>query len=99
MHTEHPAGIQLSFSAASAILCRCCLPLIMRMSETPRIEVHVLASNERPRGVGESSVPPIAPAIANALFAASGRRIRRLPLPARLERERQAASDARFGGP
>jgi isoquinoline 1-oxidoreductase beta subunit len=53
---------------------------ILRIHEMPRIEVHILPSDERPLGVGESGVPPIAPALANAIFAATGRRIRRLPL-------------------
>ena len=53
---------------------------LLRMNEMPRIEVHILASDRVPRGVGESGVPPIAPALANAIFAATGKRIRRLPL-------------------
>jgi len=53
---------------------------LVRMAATPKIEVHIVASNEPPGGVGEPGVPPIAPAVANALFAASGARVRSLPL-------------------
>jgi isoquinoline 1-oxidoreductase subunit beta len=52
----------------------------LRMSEMPRVEVHIVPSTERPSGVGEPGVPPVAPAVANAVFAATGRRLRRLPL-------------------
>jgi isoquinoline 1-oxidoreductase subunit beta len=55
---------------------------VLRMHEIPRIEVHVVPSQEPPGGVGEPGVPPIAPAVANAVFAATGRRIRRLPIRA-----------------
>jgi isoquinoline 1-oxidoreductase beta subunit len=53
---------------------------LVRMAEAPKIEVHIVPSNEAPGGVGEPGVPPIAPAVANALFAASGIRVRMLPL-------------------
>ena len=52
----------------------------LRMHETPEIEVHVVPSTDHPRGIGEPGVPPIAPAVANAILAATGRPIRRLPL-------------------
>jgi isoquinoline 1-oxidoreductase beta subunit len=45
----------------------------------PEVDVEILASNEKPGGIGEVSVPPIAPAVANAIFAATGKRLRRLP--------------------
>jgi isoquinoline 1-oxidoreductase beta subunit len=53
---------------------------VMRMNEAPRVEVHIVASSDRPGGIGEPGTSAIAPAIANAVFAASGRRVRTLPL-------------------
>ena len=53
---------------------------ILRMNEMPKIEVHIADSNEKSGGVGEPGTPPIAPAVANALFAATGKRFRELPL-------------------
>lgn len=53
---------------------------LMRISETPVIETHIIDSRAVPTGVGEIGVPPVAPALANALTALTGRRPRRLPL-------------------
>ena len=55
---------------------------VLRMGEAPRIEVHFVAGGDVPLGAGETAVPPTAPALANAVFAASGVRVRRLPLRA-----------------
>jgi isoquinoline 1-oxidoreductase beta subunit len=52
---------------------------LMRMNEMPRVEVHILPSTEAPGGIGEPGTPPIAPAVANAIFAATGKRLRALP--------------------
>jgi isoquinoline 1-oxidoreductase beta subunit len=52
----------------------------LRIDEMPEIEVHIVPSTEAPTGVGEPGVPPLAPALANALFAATGKRIYRLPI-------------------
>ncbi len=53
---------------------------VVRMNAMPKVEVHIVESQEKPTGVGEPGVPPIAPAIANALFAATGQRLHKLPL-------------------
>ena len=54
---------------------------ILRMHEAPRaIHVHIMESDSPPGGVGEPGLPPIAPAIVNAYFAATGTRVRELPL-------------------
>jgi isoquinoline 1-oxidoreductase subunit beta len=55
---------------------------MLRMFESPEIEVHIVPSEQNPTGVGEPSVPPVAPALANAIFAATGKRVRRLPIRA-----------------
>ncbi|OGT06060.1 MAG: twin-arginine translocation pathway signal protein [Gallionellales bacterium RBG_16_57_15] len=51
----------------------------LRFSEMPRVEVHIVASSEVPTGIGEPGVPPIAPAVANAVFKLTGKRLRRMP--------------------
>jgi isoquinoline 1-oxidoreductase subunit beta len=54
--------------------------LVLRLKEAPEIEVHLIPGNETPAsGVGESGVPAVAPAVANAIFSATGKRARRLP--------------------
>jgi len=53
-----------------------------RMNETPKTEVHVVMSKEEPTGIGEPGLPVVAPAMCNAIFAATGKRIRRLPIRA-----------------
>jgi isoquinoline 1-oxidoreductase beta subunit len=52
---------------------------MLRIAEMPRVEVHIVPSHETPGGCGEPPVPSIAPAVANAIFAATGKRLRRLP--------------------
>ncbi|AFM23633.1 molybdopterin-dependent oxidoreductase [Desulfomonile tiedjei] len=53
---------------------------LLKLHEMPRVEVYFISSQEPPTGVGEPGVPPIAPAVGNAIFAATGKRIRRLPI-------------------
>ena len=53
---------------------------MVRMDTAPEIAVHIVPSTQAPTGVGEPGLPPIAPAVANAIFAATGQRLRELPL-------------------
>ncbi len=53
---------------------------MLRINEVPGIEVHIVSSEESPTGAGEFALPPIAAALCNAIFAATGKRIRRLPV-------------------
>ena len=53
---------------------------MLRMDEMPAVEVYILPSTESPGGVGEPGTPPIAPAVTNAIFDATGKRVRRLPI-------------------
>jgi isoquinoline 1-oxidoreductase beta subunit len=52
----------------------------LRMNEMPVVEVHIVPSTENPGGIGEVGTPAIAPAVTNAIFSATGKRVRRLPL-------------------
>ena len=53
---------------------------VLRLTEMPVVDVHIVPSEAPPSGVGEPGTPPIAPAVANALFALTGKRLRSLPL-------------------
>ena len=53
---------------------------LVRINEAPQIEVHIVDSKEAPGGIGEPGTPPIAPAVCNAIFAATGKPVRRLPI-------------------
>jgi isoquinoline 1-oxidoreductase beta subunit len=53
---------------------------ILQMDEMPIVEVHLVKNIDPPNGIGEAAVPLIAPAVTNAIFAATGKRIRRLPI-------------------
>ncbi len=53
---------------------------MLRMNEMPVVEVHIVPSSDKMGGAGEPAVPAIAPALCNALFAATGKRIRNLPI-------------------
>jgi isoquinoline 1-oxidoreductase subunit beta len=53
---------------------------LLRMNQSPDIHVHIVPSDDRPTGIGEPGVPPVAAALANAIFAANGLRIRKLPI-------------------
>jgi isoquinoline 1-oxidoreductase beta subunit len=55
---------------------------LLRIEETPQIEVHVVESKDGPGGIGEPGTPPIAPAVCNAIFSATGKPVRRLPIRA-----------------
>ncbi|MBM3269950.1 MAG: xanthine dehydrogenase family protein molybdopterin-binding subunit [Candidatus Sericytochromatia bacterium] len=70
---------QIGFAAGRVLQTNFDSYPVLRMSETPEIAVHIVPSREAPGGVGEPGVPPIAPAVANAL-AAAGHVVRRLPI-------------------
>lgn len=53
---------------------------VLRLNEMPQVQVHIVPSSEKPGGIGETGVPPVAPAVANAVFALTGQRLRELPL-------------------
>jgi isoquinoline 1-oxidoreductase beta subunit len=53
---------------------------ILRMNEAPAVEVHIVESAEPPGGLGEAGTSLIVPAVANAIFAATGKRLRKLPI-------------------
>jgi CO/xanthine dehydrogenase Mo-binding subunit len=53
---------------------------VLRINEAPAIDVHVIASTEAPGGMGEPGTSCLAPAVTNAIFAATGKRIRKLPV-------------------
>jgi isoquinoline 1-oxidoreductase beta subunit len=55
---------------------------VVRMNQMPRVEVHIVSSQEKPSGVGEPGTPVIAPALANAILALEGKPVRALPLSA-----------------
>jgi CO/xanthine dehydrogenase Mo-binding subunit len=65
---------------------------VLRLNDAPDIEVHLVPSTLPPEGMGEPGVPPLAPAVANAVFAATGKRIRRLPITDVVRRSGQVAS-------
>jgi isoquinoline 1-oxidoreductase beta subunit len=56
----------------------------LRLAQMPKVEVYIVPSAEAPTGVGEPGLPPAAPAVANALFAITGKPIHRLPMGAKV---------------
>jgi isoquinoline 1-oxidoreductase beta subunit len=55
---------------------------VLRLNEMPVLEVYIVPSDGKPGGIGETGVPPVAPAVCNAIFAATGKRLRSLPIAA-----------------
>ena len=53
---------------------------LLQMHEMPKVEIYIVPSLEPPGGAGEPGLPPVAPAVANAIFNATGKRIRKLPI-------------------
>jgi isoquinoline 1-oxidoreductase beta subunit len=59
---------------------------VMRMPEAPAVEVYIVGSHDDPGGIGEPGTAGIAPALANAVFAATGKRVRKLPIGEQLKK-------------
>ena len=57
---------------------------VASLSESPEVFVSIIKNNETPGGVGETGVPPFAPALRNSIFSATGKRIRHLPVASQL---------------
>ena len=53
---------------------------MLRIHESPAVDIHIVETDHAPTGVGEPPTPPVAPALCNAIYSATGKRIRRLPL-------------------
>ena len=53
---------------------------MLRMPQAPIVDVHFIQSEFRPTGLDEPALPPLAPAVGNAIFAATGQRVRKMPL-------------------
>jgi hypothetical protein len=67
--------------AESGIICENFTDFdVIRMDEAQEVEIYIVASDRPPGGFGKSAVPPIAPTVANAIFAATGKRVRQLPI-------------------
>jgi len=71
---------QVSFAGGRAVQSNFHDYPVLTMAETPVVDVVLVPSGDDPGGVGEPATPPIAPAVANAVFAATGQRVRRLPI-------------------
>jgi isoquinoline 1-oxidoreductase subunit beta len=71
---------QITFADGKAVQSNFHNYQVMRMNETPRVEVHIYPSNDVPGGVGEPGLPPAAPALGNAIFSLTGKRVRKLPI-------------------
>jgi isoquinoline 1-oxidoreductase beta subunit len=67
---------------------------LLRIGRMPAVEVYIVPSSENPGGIGEPGTPPIAPAVTNAIFAATGKRIRRLPIASGRRRVPPVTTDA-----